>query len=111
MTVIEGFWKSLLGRLPCVICSRFGLSGDKASLHHVAEGSGIRSTFAMVPLCYAHHQGPGGLHGTVGGGGPKTFIRLYRPPGDSEFGLLVWAMEDMAGMLRGWLITMKINVR
>lgn len=28
--------------------------------------------------------------------GTKNFLRLYRPPGDSEFGLLIWMVEDMA---------------
>ena len=28
--------------------------------------------------------------------GSKAFIRVYRPPGDSEYGLLVWLIEDLA---------------
>ena len=32
------------------------------------------------------------LHGM----GPKAFIRLYRPPGDSEYGLLIWLLEALA---------------
>lgn len=95
MTVVERFWKALLALLPCIICVRFIPSGRPASLHHVAEGSGERSTFAMVPICWPHHQGPEGLHGM----GPKEFMRLYRPPGDSEFGLLVWTLEDLAKLL------------
>lgn len=61
-------------------------------LHHVAEGSGLRDDWALVPLCEEHHRGTCGLHGM----GTKAFIRLYRPPGDSEYGLLVWLLEDMA---------------
>lgn len=61
-------------------------------LHHVAEGSGLRDDWALVPLCVEHHRGSAGLHGMGG----KAFIRLYRPPGDSEYGLLVWLLEDMA---------------
>lgn len=61
-------------------------------LHHVAEGSGVRDDWALAPLCVEHHRGSSGLHGM----GTKAFIRLYRPPGDSEFGLLVWLIEDMA---------------
>lgn len=61
-------------------------------LHHVAEGSGLRDEWALVPLCVEHHRGAAGLHGM----GTRAFIRLYRPPGDSEYGLLVWLLEDMA---------------
>lgn len=106
MTVLEGFWKWLLAQLPCVICVRFVASGQKPSLHHIAEGSGLRSTFAVVPLCYDHHQGPAGLHGM----GSKAFIRLYRPPGDSEYGMLVWLCEDLAEWLRGWLRQLGVKV-
>jgi hypothetical protein len=58
----------------------------------VAEGSGLRSDWALVPLCEMHHTGPAGLHGL----GSKSFIRLYRPPGDSEYGLIIWMIEDYA---------------
>ena len=57
------------------------------ALHHV-----IRSPFAVVGLCWGGHQGPAGLHGM----GPKAFCRLFRPPGETEMGLLVWANEDIA---------------
>ena len=64
----------------------------KVELHHVAEGSGLRNDWSVVPLCVEHHRGGAGLHGM----GSKAFIRLYRLPGDSEYGLLVWLLEDMA---------------
>lgn len=99
MTVVEAFWKWLLAKLPCPVCVRFVSTGKTPSLHHIAEGSGIRSTFGMCPLCEPHHQGEHGLHGM----GPKAFIALYRPPGDSEFGLLIWMLEDLAAYLRHWL--------
>lgn len=66
--------------------------GGPIELHHVAEGSGLRDDWALVPLCAEHHRGEAGGHGM----GWKAFIRLYRPPGDSEYGLLVWLLEDMA---------------
>ena len=28
--------------------------------------------------------------------GTKAFLRLYRPLGETEWGLLVWSNEDMA---------------
>ena len=71
---------------------RLGKCSGRLEVHHVAEGSGERSDFATVCLCSEHHRGESGLHGM----GTKAFIRLYRPPGDSEYGLLVWANEDLA---------------
>lgn len=101
MNVVERFWADLLGQLPCVIRSRVpGTCEGRAHQHHIAEGSGLRSDFAKVNLCWGHHEGPAGLHPTVGGRGSKEFIRQYRPPGDSEYGLLVWQMEDVASFLR-----------
>lgn len=78
--------------LGCMICRRVDGVFSPAALHHVAEGSGLRSPWAQVPLCPGHHRGPQGLHGM----GSKAFIRVYRPPGDSEYGLLVWLIEDLA---------------
>ena len=96
MTVVEAFWKALLAKLGCVVCTRFVSTGEPPSLHHVAEGSGKRSVFGMVPICPTHHQGVRGVHGA----GPKAFIRQYRPPGDAEWGLIVWMIEDLAAWLR-----------
>lgn len=95
MNLVE-FWDSVLRRLRCVVCARFEATGEPPALHHVAEGSGIRSEFAKVPLCYTHHQGALGLHGM----GPKAFIRMFRPPGDTEAGLIVWTNEDLAKLMR-----------
>lgn len=83
-----------IAALGCVLRKRGyaeSCAGD-TELHHVAEGSGLRDDWALVPLCEGHHRGGAGLHGMGG----KAFIRLYRPPGDSEYGLLVWLLEDMA---------------
>jgi len=79
--------------LGCLL-GRRGVGGCEGAteLHHVAEGSGVRNEWALVPLCEGHHRGPAGLHGM----GPKAFSRLYRPPGDSEFGLLIWLLECLA---------------
>jgi hypothetical protein len=96
LSVVEQWWKALLARLPCVLCARFVASGVPPSLHHIATGSGVRSTFALCPLCEPHHQGPAGLHGMS----PRAFVALYRPPGETEYGLLVWMIEDLAAWLR-----------
>ena len=83
--------------LGCVICRRFVVTGLPVELHHVAEGSGLRDEFAVVPLCGSridggHHRGGAGFHGM----GERAFCALYRPPGDREWGLLIWMIEDIA---------------
>jgi len=98
VTVYEAFWKELLAGLPCALASRApGTCSGRVELHHVAQGSGKRSTFAMVPMCSGHHRE---FHPQVGGAGTRGFLRRYRPPGESEYGLLVWALEDLAKFLR-----------
>lgn len=90
----------LVRSLGCVVCRRFGDSGLPVEVHHIARGSGLRSGFALAPLCGSpqdggHHRGGAGFHGM----GEDAFCRLYRPPGDSEAGLLVWTAEDLAQRL------------
>ena len=94
-------WKDKVARAGCVVCRLADINtsppiatwdGASAQVHHVAEGSGLRSDFSVAGLCLEHHTGKSGLHGM----GTKAFIRLYRPPGDSEYGLLVWVNELIA---------------
>lgn len=85
-------WGLRLAAMRCVVGVRNGGCSGQIELHHVAEGSGLRSEWALVPLCHEHHRGPTGVHGA----GVKAFIRMQRPPGDSEYGLLVWLLEDLA---------------
>ena len=92
MSNAKARWRNQLSALICVVGRRHQGCKGATELHHVAEGSGLRHDYGLVPLCHEHHQGPAGLHGM----GSKNFIRLYRPPGDSEFGLLIWTMEDLA---------------
>lgn len=98
MSAASARWMSTIAPLGCVVGKRHAGCQGPVELHHVAEGSGLRSDFSAVPICAGHHRGPGGFHGMGG----KAFIRLYRPPGDSEYGLLVWLCEDLAkaGLLR-----------
>lgn len=100
LTPLERFWMSLVASLGCCVCRRFVATGLGVELHHVAEGSGLRSHFAVVPLCGSkadggHHRGSAGFHGM----GERAFCALYRPPGDRETGLLIWTMEDLAAEL------------
>ena len=92
MNAAESFHVERVAALGCCICRRLGHGFVPAQVHHVAEGSGLRSWFAVAPLCQEHHEGASGLHGM----GPKRFIALYRLPGESEYGLLVWVNEDLA---------------
>ncbi len=80
-----------VARLRCCVGVRFGGCTGREHVHHVAEGSGKRSWFSIAKLCDGHHEGPIGLHS-----GTKAFIRRFRPPGDSEYGLVVWTNEDLA---------------
>lgn len=84
--------KDKVAALGCCVCRRLGYAASPAELHHVAEGSGLRSDFAVAPLCAEHHRGTAGLHGMSA----RRFCALYRLPGESEYGLLVWVFEDLA---------------
>jgi hypothetical protein len=98
-TKAESAHMDRVASLGCLICRRILDTYSAAHLHHVAEGSGLRSNFAVVPLCPEHHTGKQGLHGM----GSKAFIRAYRLPGESEYGLLVWLFEELANAaLRGY---------
>lgn len=86
--------------LGCVVCRRVYGKYVPAELHHIAEGSGLRNDYAVVPLCgdeyEDHHDG----RNTGGAGfhrlGTKTFCKLYRVPGEVEWGMFAWLAEDMA---------------
>lgn len=92
----------LVASVGCVVCRRNVSTGLPPEVHHVAKGSGIRSHFAVACLCGnqisgGHHRDPGiGFHGM----GEDAFCRLFRPPGDCEFGLVIWTIEDVAAKLR-----------
>jgi hypothetical protein len=87
--------KDLVARAGCVlgnrrlhVCEHHG--EPRAHVHHLR---GVpRSDYATAGLCWGGHQGPAGIHGM----GSTAFCRLYRVPGETELGLLVWANEDIA---------------
>lgn len=98
MSAAAGFYMGLVARLRCVVCARVGATGSPVQLHHVAEGSGLRSDFSIAPLCEEHHdpnRTGSGFHGM----GTERFCKLFRVPNESELGLLVWTAEDLAKML------------
>jgi RecA-dependent nuclease len=92
MSNAKAKWREKLASMPCVVGKEHGGCEGRVELHHVAEGSGLRHDYGLVPLCSEHHRGQAGLHGM----GPRNFLRLYRPPGESEYGLLIWLLEQMA---------------
>lgn len=47
----------------CIICKQLGLGPTPAAIHHVESIRDGLSEYAVVPLCYDHHQGPEGVHG------------------------------------------------
>ena len=80
--------------LGCCVCRRIGYGYVPAQVHHVAEGSGLRSDWATVPLCEYHHdphRKGTGFHGM----GTKRFCAAFRVPWEKEEGLLVWVIEDL----------------
>ena len=88
-------WMQRVAQLGCVVCRRIGLKDVPAQLHHIAEGSSIRSDYAVVPLCPDHHDGHksgSGFHGM----GAERFCKIFRVPWEKEEGLLVWVNEDLA---------------
>ena len=75
----------------CVICRKLGYGIVPCELHHVAEGSGIRSEYAIAGLCQEHHTGSTGFHSRG-----KIFLKQYRVFGESELGLLEMVNEYRA---------------
>ena len=90
MTKAESDWLELVASVGCVICRRLGHGYTPAQIHHIAEGSGLRSNYAVCPLCPEHHTGANGFHSLR-----KQFLVQYRVPGETEWGLLVWTIEDV----------------
>lgn len=105
-TALESFWMGFVARLPCLVCARTQLTSSRVQVHHVAEGSGPASNFSVVPLCEEHHdpnRTGSGFHGM----GTERFCKLFRVPGESEYGLFVWLAEEIANYLKrriGWAL-------
>ena len=91
MTPLENYHRRVR-ELGCVICRRLGYGETPASLHHIAKGSGLRSKWSVCPLCPTHHLGKAGFH-TLG---TERFCSLYHVPGEAEWGLLLFVIEDLA---------------
>jgi hypothetical protein len=99
---VEAAYMGRVAGLGCVICRRLGHGYVPAELHHIAEGSGLRSNFAIAPLCPVHHdehRRGTGFHGM----GTERFCAAFHVPGESEYGLLIWVNEDLQRSMMGWL--------
>lgn len=101
MNRVEAIYMSRVATLGCVVCRRTFKVYTPAEVHHVAETSGLRSNFAVAPLCPEHHRGQMGVHGELG---VKGFCKAYRVPGETEYGLLVWVNEDLQRVTMGVLL-------
>lgn len=82
----------------CIVCRRLGHGWVPGQVHHVAEGSSVRSDFATACLCVPHHTGAAGFHKMKG-----RFLKRFRVPWEKEEGLLVWQAEDLALLALGRL--------
>lgn len=85
MNTAEKHHHEIVRSLGCVICREFLNVETPASIHHIAEGSGVRSEYMVAPLCPSHHKnGADGFHDA-----PKTWLRQYRLPTEYHLLLLV----------------------
>lgn len=89
LTSAEKRHHDILRQIGCVICREFSGIKVEPSIHHIAEGSGLRSEWMTVGLCPDHHQGPEGFHAA-----PKAFLRVYRLP--TEYHLLLYVNKFRA---------------
>lgn len=98
MSALAVRYMGLMALVPCVVCTRTGVHGRPAQVHHIAVGTDDTSDFAVAPLCLEHHdpnRTGSGFHGM----GTEAFCRVFKVPGGSEYGLMVWAAEDLARLL------------
>lgn len=86
----------LVSSLSCVICKRFAQSGERVEVHHIAKGTSSQNNWLVAPLCSEHHRGATGLHGPQG---TRWFVRFYKVPHDTEYGLLAWVNQDISERL------------
>lgn len=56
-------YENRVREIGCVLCRHLGLGKSPASIHHVEAIRDGLSDYAIIPLCYDHHQGPSGVHG------------------------------------------------
>ena len=94
----EKFHMGRVAQTGCVVCRRLGHGWVPGQVHHVAEGSSVRSDFATVCLCPQHHTGPWSVHKAK-----ERFFKVCGVPWEKEEGLLVWQNEDLTLLAMGRL--------
>lgn len=79
-----------MGRLKlmcCVCCELMGQQQQHPTdVHHIRQDREARNAWLTLPLCWACHQGPLGIHGN------KTFLRVLKM---TEWGLLAYVMSQL----------------
>jgi len=56
-------YESMVRGIGCIVCLHLDLGRTPAAIHHVESVRDGLSAYAIVPLCYEHHQGATGVHG------------------------------------------------
>lgn len=57
-------YQARVREIGCIVCKHIHESYFPCqALHHVESVRDGLSEYAVVPLCYDHHQGPEGVHG------------------------------------------------
>ena len=67
---LEKDYMGMVAELPCMLCGAHGVQ-----VHHVREGKGLSQragNFLVIPLCWACHLGPMGIHGD------KAMLRIHK---------------------------------
>ena len=88
-------WMGKVAGVGCVICLELGRGYVPCQVHHIGEGSAVRSDFGTAGLCPEHHdplKTGSGLHGM----GVERFCKIFRVPWEREEGLLVLVNKWMA---------------
>ena len=88
-------WMGLVARVDCVLCTRMGISGSPAQVHHLKfqRGASDRAPDTLtIALCPEHHTGPSGVHALKERG-------LYLRYKCSELDLLADTIEEVAKCL------------
>lgn len=77
-----------IAALRCVCCRLLDREQESRScVHHIREDREPRNPWLTIPLCWACHQGPLGIHGN------KTYLRMAKR---SEWGLLAEVIKELA---------------
>lgn len=86
-TRAESAWMDKVASAGCCICWELHGRYVQCQVHHVKKGGGKRSNFSLAGLCVEHHdphRTGSGFHGM----GEERFCKIFRVPGESEYGLL-----------------------